>query len=152
MTSPVERDLTPEQTEDFLSLWERAIELSDPNRRDAMEAERAGIWTAETQSRRLARSVLSGLQQNANVETDAGRELAQACAALRRTLAPAPTVATPLRPAQSLTPGPRARTACSAKPNAPNTPAWGASLDSLRPARRGPVDPFHRPTRGRRPR
>ncbi len=82
-------DLTPEQTEDFLSLWERAIELSDPNRRDAMEAERAGIWTAETQSRRLARSILSDLQRNANVETNAGRELAEACAALRRTLDPA---------------------------------------------------------------
>src|SRR6202789_4115489 len=82
-------DMTPEQTEDFLSLWERAIELSDPNRRDARETERAGIWTAETQSRRLARSVLSDIRRNANVETDAGRELAEACAALRSSLDPA---------------------------------------------------------------
>jgi hypothetical protein len=134
-------DLTPEQTEDFLALWERAIELSDPNRRDAMEAERAGIWTAETQSRRLARSVLSDLQRNANVETDAGRELAEACAALRRTLDPAPSAKPAVRPV------PRPRVASSAKAGAPNTPAWSAPLESLRRSPNGNADPFRRPTR-----
>lgn len=134
-------DLTPEQIEDFLSLWERAIELSDPNRRGAMKAERAGIWTAATQSRRLARSVLSDLQRNANVGTDAGRELAQACAALRRTLDPAPNAKPVVRAA------PRPRAASSAKAGAPNTPAWNAPLDSLRNSPKGTPDPFHRPPR-----
>ena len=134
-------DMTPEQTEDFLSLWERAIELSDPNRRDAMEAERAGIWTAETQSRRLARSVLSDLRRNANVETDAGRELAEACVALRSSLDPAPSVKPAIRPA------PRSRSANSAKAGAPNTPAWSAPLESLHRSPKGPADPFRRPTR-----
>ena len=134
-------DLTAEQTENFLSLWERAIELSDPNRRDAMEAERAGIWTAETQSRRLARSVLSDLQRNANVETDAGRELAEACAGLRRTLDPAPSAQPAVRSA------PRPRAASSAKAGAPNTPAWSAPLASLRPSPKGTADPFRRPMR-----
>lgn len=78
--------MTPEKTESFLALWERAIELSDPNRREAMEAERAEIWTPATQSPMLARTVLGSLARNADKSTDAGRELAAAAKALARTL------------------------------------------------------------------
>ncbi len=71
--------LTEEQNEDFMALWEQAITLSDPNRREAMEEERTRILgDAMVPDARTVRSVLASLARNANRETDEGRELAHA--------------------------------------------------------------------------
>ena len=78
--------LLAEQTESFLHLWERSIELSDPNSREAMEAEREGIWAGDNRTPDTARSVLASIARNADKTTDAGRELARKARELRASL------------------------------------------------------------------
>ena len=78
--------MNAEITETFLALWERSIELSDPNRRGEMEAERDRIWSGDNRTHATAKSVLASIVRNADKSTDEGRELAKKASMLRATL------------------------------------------------------------------
>ena len=68
--------LSPRQTEDFLSLWERVIEQTHPNSRRKMEIERRTLWLdlpAEQRTKRLARAHLSALSRSVNTDDEEGR-------------------------------------------------------------------------------
>ena len=87
--------LRAEHVESFLALWQRSIELSAPERRDALEAERAQIWSGDNRTAATACAVLSSIVRQADKSTVLGVELALAARSLRRSLTRRPASATP---------------------------------------------------------
>lgn len=83
------KTLTPEQTETFLSLWERVIERCGEMWRGDMEQARASLWgdlPAAEQTRDRAASLLKQLSRDLDKNDDDDRELVRQVTNFRQAL------------------------------------------------------------------